>query len=160
MVSTQEFREYNTSSSSYTTATNLNFGSTNAANLNTALYPIVAGSYSYEKVFKLHFAGTFTSVSDVKLYKSSGSNVTGEVINYTGQVTTWSTPTNSASDDADIAIPTSEPSSANVSIGGSLSGSLTAEGDTDFIVLQGSYSTNTSAGAVTQKTLTFAWTET
>lgn len=159
MVSTTEFREFNNSSTSYTTATNLNLVSANVANATASLYPIVAGTYSYEKIFKLHFAGTFTTISSIKMYKSSGSNVTGEIINYTGQLTTWATPTNSASSNAITSIPTSEPTTANVSIGGSLSGELTEEGDTDFIVLQGDYSTNTSAGAVQQKTLSFTWIE-
>lgn len=159
MVSTQEVREYNTSSISYTTATNLNLISTNISNGNTQLYPIVAGSYSYEKKIKLYFGGTFTSISDVVFYKNSGALVTGEVLNYTGQVTTWSSPTNSVSTDATTAIPTSEPASANVSIGGSLTGSLLAEGSTDFIILQGSYSTNISAGATNEKSFVFSWTE-
>lgn len=160
MVSEVTFNEHSTSSSSSIVATNLNLGSVNLANLNTSLYPIVAGSYSFDKYFKLNFGGTFTSISDVIFYKSDGDYVTGEVLNYTGQVTTWVTPTGLVSGNATTAIPTSLPASANVSIGGSLSGSLTAVGTTDFIVLQGSYTPNTSSGGVNEKTMSFAWTET
>lgn len=160
MVSEISIREYATASNSYIVATNLNLGSTSGVNLNPTIYPIVAGSLSYDKYFKIHFAGTFTSVSDLMFYKSDGAYVTGEVLNYTGQVTTWATPTNGTSANATTALPTSEPTTANVSIGGSLTGSLTAEGDSDFIVLQGSYSANTSASATIDKTFTFDWIET
>lgn len=160
MASTQSFSEYVTSSSSFIVATNLNLISTNTANGSTSIYPVVAGSYTYEKKFKIAFGGTFTSISAIKFYKSDGALVTGEVLNYTGQVTTWSSPTNSVSSDADTAIPTSEPSTANVSITGTLSGSLSAAGSSDWIVLQGSYSANTSAGSTNEKTFTFSWTET
>lgn len=160
MAVTIQFNEYNTTSTGEVVATNLNLGSTNLANLNTSIYPVVAGSYTYEKWLKLQVEGSFTSFSDLKMYKSDGSYVTGEVLNYTGQATTWSTPTNSVSTDATTVLPTSEPDSANVSIGGDLSGSITASGNTtDFIVLQGSYSVNTSAGPVNEKTITFSWTE-
>ena len=159
MASTQSVYEYVSASNSYIVATQLNLGSTNQANLNTSLYPVVAGSYTYEKYFKVHFSGVFTSVSDVVFYKSTGSYVTGEVLNYTGQVTTWATPTNSASSHATTVVPITTPTTANVSIGGSLSGSLVAAGETDWIVLQGSYSANTSAGTTNQKTFTFDWVE-
>ena len=159
-MSTQVIQEFNTSNSLFTVATNLNFGSINLANMNTSLYPIVAGSNSFEKWIKLQFNGTFTSISDIKVYKSDGSYVTGEQLKYSGEETTWVEPVATASTIATTTFPVTEPTSANVSIGGSLSGSITVVGNTsDFIVLQTQYSANTSAGSVNEKTLLFDWTE-
>ena len=160
MASTQIWQEYNTSSSSYTVMTNMNFGSSNTANMNTALYPINANSYSYEKWIKVQFNDVTNPISDIKLYKSSGSYVTGETLKF-GCTTTFETPTNSQSSVATTTMPTSEPDNANITIGGSLSGSITtSEETTDFIVTQANFDQNTSAGESDTKTFTLSWTET
>jgi len=159
MATITTFQEYNSSSSSFDVATNLNFGSTKSANLNTQLYPILANSYSYEKWIKVKFDGIFTTVSDVKFYKSAGSYVTGEQINFTGEETTWATPINTVSTVATTSLPISEPASANVSIGGNLAGTLATGETTDFIVIQSSIDANASAGAVNEKTFTLYWLE-
>ena len=161
MASTLVLEEYNTSSSVSTVATNINFGSNNSANLVNNLYPVTAGTNSYEKWFKLKFTGTFSSISNVKVYKSSGDYVTGETLKYSGTETTWATPTQTTSTVATTDIPTSEPSTANVSINGDVGNSITVEnGTTDFIVLQNQISSNASAGQTNNKVITFSWTET
>jgi hypothetical protein len=121
-------------------------------------YPITAGNYSYEKWIKANFSGTFTRIENIKFWKSAGAYVTGEVINFTGEYSTYTAPTTSASSFASSAVPTSEPS-VNVSIGGSLSGSLSAEGSSDFIILQASITTSASAGATNSKTFTLTYDE-
>ena len=141
------------------TPTNLNLGSTIAANLAPSTYPITAGTYSYEKWVKALFDGSFTRIENVQFWKSAGALVTGEVLNWTGQKVAYATPTNVVSTFATAAIGTSAPGSANVSIGGSLSGSLTATGYTDFIVLQSSITTAASAGATNSKTLVMQYDE-
>ncbi|NCD07011.1 MAG: hypothetical protein EOL97_12910 [Spirochaetia bacterium] len=152
--------EYNTTSSSVVVATNLNFGSINQANLNVSLYPVVAGTSSYEKWIKILFGGVFTSISNIKIYKTSGDYVTGETLKYSGGVTSWTMPTNNASSVATTPIPTSEPVSSNVKVGGVLGETITVSGTTtDFIVLQASFSNNTSAGMVNRKAITISWDE-
>jgi len=159
MAATFAWVEYLETSTTTATPTNLNMGSTVAANLSPSTYPITAGNYSYEKWIKVNFSGSFTRIENIKFWKSAGDYVTGEVINFTGQVTSYATPTDSASSYATSAVPTSEPGSANVGIGGSLSGSLTAAGSSDFIVLQASISSSASSGAVNTKTFTLSYDE-
>lgn len=159
MVATFGWVEYLSNATDTATPTNLNLGSTLAANLAPSTYPITAGTYSYEKWVKANFSGSFTRIDNIQFWKSAGAYVTGEVINWTGQQTAYAVPTESASADATGAVPTADPGTANVSIGGSLSGSLTATGSSDFIILQASVTTAASAGAVNQKTFTLQYDE-
>ena len=158
MAATFGWVEHNQNATDTSTPTNLNFGSTNAADLAPSTYPITAGTYSYEKWIKADFSGTFTRIENVKLWKSTGAYVTGEGVTYTGQTAAFATPTNSLSTEADTAIPTSEPS-ANVGIGAGLSGSITAAGSTDYIVLQSTIDTSASAGLTNTKTFTLQYDE-
>jgi hypothetical protein len=159
MVATFGWVEYLQNATATATPTNLNLGSTLAANLSPSLYPITAGTYSYEKWIKASFRGSFTRVDNVKFWKSAGAYVTGETINWTGERTTYATPTNAASSFASATVPTTEPGSANVGIGGSVSGSLTTAGSTDYVILQASVTSAASAGAVNLKTFTLQYDE-
>jgi len=158
MAATFSFAERNNSGWTGSIA-NLNFGSTDSAELTPLDYPITAGSNSYEKWIVGSFSGTFTKIDNIRFWKSSGTYVTGEVIKWTGSETTFSTPTQNTSTVAVGSVPESEPASANVTIGGSLTGSLTATGSTDYIVLQLQTTTSTPAGAVNQKEFTLAYDE-
>lgn len=161
MVATLAVVEYLGSSVSTVSATNLNLGGTMSANLDTATYPTSVGNYSYSKVFKLLFSGSFTSVSQIKIYKSSGEYLTGESISY-GTSTTWHVPTGGSYQDsvATTAIPVSLPATANIPIGGSLGGTIATGESTDFIFLQASLTTQASSATCNQKVLTFTYAET
>ena len=159
MVATFGWVEYLSNATATATPTNLNLGSTIAANLAPSTYPITAGTYSYEKWIKANFSGSFTRIDNIQFWKSAGAYVTGESISWAGEPTSYVAPTNAASSIATAAVPTADPGTANVSIGGSLSGSLTAAGDSDFIILQASVTTAASAGAVNQKTFTLQYDE-
>ena len=154
MAPTVSLHEYNTSGTTFTVISNLNLGSTNSANINTELYPVVAGSFSYEKWIKVQFSGSFTSVTDVSLYKSDGSYVTGEELKY-GTTDTFATPISTESSVAITSIPISAPSTPNIS-----SDTFSPEDKTDYIVIQGYYSPNSSAGNTNDKTLTLSYTYT
>ena len=159
MVATFGWVEYLANATATATPTNLNLGSTLAANLAPSTYPITAGTYSYEKWVKANFTGSFTRIDNIQFWKSAGSYVTGETIAWTGQEVTYVAPTQTGSTKATVAVPTSDPGTANVSIGGSLSGSLTGTGNSDFILLQASITNAASAGAVNQKTFTLQYDE-
>jgi hypothetical protein len=159
MVATFGWVEYLANATATATPTNLNLGSTLAANLAPSTYPITAGTYSYEKWIKAAFSGSFTRIENIQFWKSAGAYVTGETIAWEGEQTTYAAPTNSGSTIATTAVPDADPGTANVSIGGSLSGSLTTAGSSDFIVLQASVTTSASAGAVNQKTFTLQYDE-
>ncbi len=101
-------------------------------------YPIVAGTNSYEVWLRGHWTGDFNKIDNLKFWMSQDfSPNTGLTIKWKGNgVTTYSQPTNETSTIATSAIPTSAPDTANVSIGGSLTGALTTEGYSDYIVSQ------------------------
>lgn len=167
MAATFSFVEYNATAGDTGVPTNLNLGSTNAKDLAPSTYPITAGTYSYSKWIRGHFSGTFTRIENLKFYCSNSGTgyVSEEVINFSGTTSdyagtsTYATPTNAADAQASNALVFSEPGTANIGIGGSLSGSLESEGDSDFIVVQASIGSGASAGAVQQKTLTFVYDE-
>lgn len=134
--------------------TNSNYGSTDAANLSVATYPLTAGSNSYEKWQQLEVTamGGSTSISNLKYWYTgtlSGSDAmkTNARTTSYGGAATYATPTASASVVATQTAPTSEPASANFGIGGSLSGTLTTTGSSDYLVTQLQVDAGTTAGA-------------
>lgn len=167
MVATFSWVEYNATAGDTSVPTNLNLGSTNDADIQPSTYPITAGTYSYSKWVRAHFSGSFTRIDNLQFWMSaSGSGyVTGETLfvaattaSY-GGTSTYVSPTNTVDAQANNAMPTADPAAANMGIGGSLTGSLTAKGDSDFIVVQASITSAASAGPVQQKTFTLQYDE-
>jgi hypothetical protein len=149
---------------------NINFGSADVAELTPATYPIVAQAdgHSYEKWLRLQLTnlGVASIVDNFKMWLSAGSYVTGEGISCNLVTSGYSQasypsggPVDSDSSEATQAMPTSEPASANIGVGGSLTGQLTATGYTDYIVLQLDVTASTPSGSVNQKTITIQWDE-
>lgn len=162
MAATLAYVEYLNSATTTATPTKLDLGSTVSENLVPATYPVSVGNYSMTKIFKLSFSGSFNTISQIKAYKSDGEYVTGEVISL-GTSSTYHTPTGSSYQDSEAtnAIPTSLPSTANVTIGGDLGGTITpTESTSDYIFLQSSVTIQSSAQTANTKTLSFTWTET
>ena len=159
MAATFAWIEYLANATATATPTNLNFGSTITANLAPSTFPITAGTYSYEKWVTTQYTGSFTRIENIQFWKSAGAYVSAEQINFTGQIITYAVPTTSSSTYAAAAVATSDPGTSNVSIGGSLTGSLVATGASDFLVLQTSVGSGASAGAVNQKTFTLQYDE-
>jgi hypothetical protein len=117
-----------------------------AANYST--YPITAGNNSYEVWLRMHFTGSFNRVDNLQFWMSTDfSPNTGLSILWKGNnAGAYQTPIKTASTVADGAIPTSDPGTANVSIGTSLSGYLDAAGYSDYIVLQLQTTVSAAAG--------------
>lgn len=160
MVATFEFHEANGAApGTLGSVGNLNMGNIDSKELTPASNPITAGNNSYEKYVVGSWAGTFTQIDNVQFWMSAGSFGTGESIDWSGSVTAYADPVATTSTVATTAIPTSDPGTANVTIGSSLSGTLSAAGRSDYIVLQ--YQTTVSAdpGPTNQKTFTIQWDE-
>ena len=163
MAATFAIHESNGAGETTTVATDINFGSNDSANLTPATYPIDVGNNSYEKWERFRFSGTFNKIENLKVWKSAGAYQTEELIktNATSSgyaLDTFTEPTESTSAEADIDIPTAEPG-VNLGFGGSLTGSITAEGYSDYWVLQTSSTGNTEAGDGSQKTFTIKYQE-
>ncbi len=105
---------------------------------NYASYPVTPGNPSYEVWIRAHFTSTFSSIDNLQFWMSTDfSPNTGLSVKYkANNVGSYVTPINTTSSIATTAIPTADPGTANVSIGGSLTGALVAAGYSDYIVLQ------------------------
>lgn len=133
---------------------NVNMGSTDAVNLNPATYPVSPGSNTYEKWerFNVTSMGGSTAIQNLKIWRTgalggSAVEVTNATTSSYGGAQTYTTPTASTSTVATLTMPTSTPGGANVGIGGSLTGSLTAIGYSDYFVRQIQTNASDTAGA-------------
>lgn len=146
---------------------NLNTGNADGPNL--AVTPdiaIRAGQNAYAKYHRLHFLdlGSASSISNIRIWVT-GTFGTGEGIqtnlwtNMGGyQVVTFQTPTPITYTANPIL--TSDPTTANLGIGGVLSGALSAPGSSDIWKWQYQTALNTPTGAIPTKQFIFAWDET
>lgn len=134
--------------------TNSNFGSNDSVNLDPVTYPITANSNSYEKwqQFNLTNLGTSSAIKNLQVWYTgtlSGSDTlksNAKTSSY-GGAPTYAQPTASTSSIGTTTMPTSAPGAANLGIAGSLTGSLTATGVSDYLVMQLHVDSATTAGA-------------
>jgi hypothetical protein len=122
-------------------------------------YPITAGNNSYEVFMRGHFYGSFNKVQNVQFWKSAGNLGTGETLYWKdGGVVAYTQPLTTAVL-TNVAVPTADPGSSNVSIGGSQASSLSAAGFSDYIVLQLRTTTASEAGDTETFTFTLQYDE-
>ena len=152
---------------------NINFGSTDAANIVPGDHPItaMADGHSYEKWIRLlvDSMGSASVVDNIKCWISDlGTGyVTGEGISsnlrtsgYTVASYPGGGPINTNSSVATVAVPLIEPTQGNVGIAGSLVGQIISDGSySNYIVLQMDVTVSTPSGAVSQKVFSFSWDE-
>jgi len=147
--------------------TDTDMGSTDAANLDPVANPLTPNSNSYEKWQKVHVTnlGGSSQIDNLKIWRTgslgtggSHSHVTNARESSYGGAETYSTPTTTTSTIATQTMPTSEPSGANLGIGGSLSGALTATGSSDYLVHQIQVPSGATAGSTS--TLNYQYDET
>ncbi|HRN86071.1 MAG TPA: hypothetical protein PK863_01965 [Candidatus Dojkabacteria bacterium] len=157
MAATVQINEFNTVSETKTASiTNSNMGSTDAVNLTAASYPIVPGENSYEKWQKIEVTnmGGSSAIKNLKVWRTgalggAATHVTNARTSAYGGAETFATPVATSSTVADQAMPTSEPGTANLGIGGSLTGELTATGLSDYLVHQIQTDAGDTAGSST-----------
>lgn len=173
MVATFSWVEYNANATDTTVPTNLNLGSANSTDLAPSTYPITAGTYSYSKWVRGMWSGAFTRVDNLQFWMSASGTgyVTGEKLNCSATTGTCTTTATYAVPTADVetrggtmaAMPTADPTTANIGIGASLTGSITTSAagsnEGDYVVVQASIGASASAGAVQQKTFTLQYDE-
>ena len=140
-------------------------GDSDAVNLNPVTYPVTPGENTYEKYQKIEITamGGSSAIDNLKIWRTSALG--GAAIHETnareaayGGAETFVTPTKGTSTVATETMPTSEPSGANLGIGGSLTGSLTAAGSSDYLVHQ--IQTNVADVAGSTSTMNFQYDET
>ena len=153
--------EYNTADETATNGiTNSNYGSADEANLTPADNPISPDENSFEKWQKLEVTDMdgASKVDELKVWRSTGTpsgsdaQVTNARESDYGGAETYAAPTADTSTVATQTMPSSEPTDANLGIGGSLTGELTTTGESDFHVHQLQVDAETTAGASMQIT--------
>ncbi len=154
MAATFEFRESNGVGETVTNGiSNANFGSVDSPNITPATNPVAAGDNSFEKWIRGYFSGSFTSVANLRFWKSAGAYVTGEDIKASVD-DSYATPVATTSILATVTIPTVEGSAlapAAPSVNPDYSGYMTTQLQTTVA---------TPPGAVNQKTFTLKYDET
>lgn len=167
MAATVEIDEFNGASAGTAThnITNSNMGSTDAANLDPVANPVTPGQNTYEKWQKIHVTamGGSSKIDNLKVWRTgalggAATHVTNARTASYGGAATAATPVATASTVATQAMPTSAPGSANLGIGGVLTGSLTATGSSDFLVHQ--IQTNAADTAGSTSTMNYQYDET
>jgi len=120
--------------------------------------PITAGNNSMGVYLRGKFTGSFNQIDNLQFWMSTDfSPNTGLTVKFGGNNVSYATPSTSATGDATIG--TSDPGAANVSIGGSTGGALTATGYSDYIRLQLQTSAAAAAGDTSLATFTLQYDE-
>lgn len=146
-AATVEIDESNDSAGEVVThnITNTNMGSVDAANLDAVANPLAPSTNSYEKYQRIHVTamGGSSKIDNLKVWRDSAPALATGATHLTNAretsyvaTTTFTAPVATTSSVATQTMPTAEPSGANLGIGGSLTGSLTGVGSSDYLVHQ------------------------
>ncbi len=165
MAASVQLNEYNTVSETETAnIATINYGSTDAPDLDRTVYVITAGQNSYTKYIKLEVTsmGSSNKIDNLQFYKSAGAYVTGEGIQCSLRTSgyvqpAFATPTQTTY--TDQVMPVVDPGAANWGIGTALNGSLTAVGKSDRMKSQLQTTGSTPPGDVNTKTFTIDYDE-
>lgn len=141
MAATVEICESNGAGETITHGiTNSNWGTTDAANLDPVAYPITPGNNSYEKFQRFHVTamGGSSKIDNLRVWRTtalggSATHLTNARTSSYGGALAYATPDTTEAASSTQAMPTSNPGAANLGIGGSLSGSLTGTGYSDYL---------------------------
>lgn len=166
MAATVVVNEYNTvGETKSANIANSNMGSADSSDLDAVANPVVPGENTFEKYQKIEVTamGGSSKIDKIKIWRTSALG--GSAIHETnareaayGGAETYATPSATTSAKATETMPTSEPSGANLGIGASLTGSLTAVGETDYLVHQ--IQTNAADVAGSTSTMNYQYDET
>lgn len=166
MAATVEICETNTAGATVThDITDTDMGSADTPNMDPVANPIVAGNRSYAKYQRFHLTalGGSSKINNLKVWRTgalggAATHVTNARTSSYAGAASYATPVASAVSGADQTMPTSEPGSANLGIGGSLSGELTATGFSDYLIHQ--IVTNAADTAGASMTMNYQYDET
>jgi hypothetical protein len=142
---------------------NLNFGSVDEPKIVPADNPVTIGENSFIKYLRIKFTGTWTEISNMKFWKSSGDYKTEETIKAEANVA-YATPTQDTMAGTGVDdIPISEESALTIqSAEGAATivyGATGVSGYTGYIKLQDQSTENTEVGVGNSKVMTFQYDE-
>lgn len=145
--------------------TNTNMGTVDQINTDPVANPVTPGSNTMEKYQQVHVTamGGSSKIDNLKIWRTGALG--GAAVHLTnartatyGGAPTYATPTVSASTVATQTMPTAVPGTANLGIGGALTGNLTAAGSSDYLVHQ--IQTNAADTAGSTSTMNYQYDET
>jgi len=145
MAATVEIDEQNGAGAGTTThnITNTNMGNVESVNLDPVAYPVTPGDRTYAKYQKIDVTamGGSSAINNLKVWRTgalggAATHVTNARTAAYGGAETYAEPVKTAISGVDQTMPTSVPGTANLGIGGSLSGSITVAGASDYLVHQ------------------------
>ena len=168
-AATVEVNESNSAGETVTHGiTNSNMGSTDAVNLDPVAYPVTPNTATYIKYQQIAVTamGGSSQIDNLKVWRTGSLGTGGTHAHITNARETsyagalaYATPVNTTPvSTVTEAMPSSEPSGANLGIGGSLSGSLSAAGSSDYLGHQ--ITTDASATAGSTTTMNYQYDET
>lgn len=166
MAATVEIDESNGAGETIThNITNTNMGSTDAANLDPVANPVTPGNNTYEKWQKIDVTamGGSSQIDNLQVWRTgalggAATHVTNARTATYGGAETYATPVATNSTVATQTMPSADPGAANLGIGGSLTGALTATGSSDYLVHQIQTDAGDTAGSTT--TMNYQYDET
>lgn len=131
---------------------NVNFGNVDSPNLSSPNNRVVAGENSFEKWIRGHFEGTFTTIDNLRFWKSGGSLGTG--VSIKADVNDmYATPTDVTSTVATVNVPTTE-GTALVPDAPVMTGDYSG-----YITMQLQTTIAASPGSIGTQTFTLKWDE-
>lgn len=166
MAATVQIDEANGAGQTVTgSISNSNMGSADEVNTDPVAHPVTPGNNTYEKWQKIHVTamGGSSKIDNLKIWRTGslgGSAVhltNARTTSYAGAAT-YATPVATTSSVATQTMPTSVPGTSNLGIGGSLAGSLTTTGSSDYLVHQ--IQTNSGDVAGSTSTMNYQYDET
>lgn len=166
MAATVEIDEANGAGETLThNISDTDMGSADSATVDPVANPVVPGENTYEKWQKMHVTamGGSSQIDNLKVWRTgalggSAVHVTNARTASYGGAETYAQPVATDSTVADQTMPTSEPGSANLGIGGALAGALTGTGSSDYLVHQIQTDAGDTAGSTS--TLNYQYDET
>ena len=154
MAATVEICESNGAGETIThNITDTDMGSTDAANLDPVAYPVTPDANTYEKYQRVHVTamGGSSKIDNLQIWRTGALG--GSAVHVTNARTssyvqkTYVQPVATDSTQATQTMPTADPAAANLGIAGSLTGSLTAAGYSDYLVHQIQTAAGDTAGS-------------
>lgn len=165
MAATVEIDEANGAGETLThNITDTDMSTQDSATTDPVANAVTPGNNTMEKYQKIHVTamGGSSKIDNLQVWRTGAlggaavHKTNARTTSYAGAAT-YSTPTTSASSFTQT-MPTSDPGAANLGIGGSLAGSLTATGSSDYLVHQ--IQTNASDVAGSTSTMNYQYDET
>jgi len=166
MAATVEIDEANGAGETLThSISDTDMGNSDSATVDPVAFPITPGNNTYEKFQKVHVTamGGSSKIDNLQVWRTgalggAATHLTNARTSSYGGALSYATPDTTEAASSTQTMPTSDPAAANLGIAGSLTGSLTATGSSDY--LNHIIKTNAADTAGSTSTMNYQYDET